>query len=113
MSLLTTIIAITFICVLLVDQLHVFEDFLFKPIWRLLSKMPYQGWSFKPFSCSLCMSWWANLTTIIITGNLSVINVLICLLMSYSTFVINDVLIIFRELWAKMIYTILHKINSK
>ena len=39
----------------------------------------------KPFSCPLCMTWWTTLAYIIITGNLSLFNILVCLLFALST----------------------------
>ena len=39
----------------------------------------------KPFGCQLCMTWWTTLIYIIVTGNLSLPNILICLLFAIST----------------------------
>ncbi len=39
----------------------------------------------KPFSCPLCMTWWTTLLYIIVTGNLSLFNILVCLLLALST----------------------------
>lgn len=111
MSVTMTLLTATFIIVVLVDQLNVFEDFLFKPLWKLLTKLPYQGWSFKPFSCSTCMAWWTNLLIIILTGNLTFTNVMVSLFLSWATFTINDLLIIFRELWTKLVCNLMAKIH--
>ena len=39
----------------------------------------------KPFSCPLCMTWWTTLLYIIATGNLTLFNILVCLLLALST----------------------------
>lgn len=45
----------------------------------------------KPFGCPLCLTWWTCLIYIICTGNLTLFNVLACLLFALSTPVINSV----------------------
>lgn len=44
----------------------------------------------KPFSCPLCMTWWTTLLYIIITGNLTLFNILACLLLALSTTAIDS-----------------------
>lgn len=38
----------------------------------------------KPFSCSLCMTFWTTLIYIMINGELTFFNVMICLLLAHS-----------------------------
>lgn len=39
----------------------------------------------KPFLCSLCGCWWLSLIYIIVTGNLSLISILCCIVGAYLT----------------------------
>lgn len=111
LSTLGTMVLIMVCCVILVDHLNVFEDFLFKPLWRLGTKMPYNGWGFKPFSCSLCMTWWSCLIFLLLTGGLSIPNITLALLVSWSGFIANDVLVLIKESWAKLMSIIIKKLN--
>lgn len=44
----------------------------------------------KPFSCQLCMTFWCTLIYIICTGNFSIPNILICLILALSTTAIES-----------------------
>lgn len=96
------ILIINIVMVIMIDHLHIQEDFLFKPIWKMMSKLPYNGWGFKPFSCSLCMSWWAGLLYIIITHHLTLLYIMIVLLMAVFNFTINDLIVLIKEYWSKL-----------
>lgn len=39
----------------------------------------------KPFLCSLCGCWWLSLLYIIITGNISIYSLLLCIINAYLT----------------------------
>lgn len=106
------LVILNLIIVILIDQLNVAEPFVFRPIWRLMTKLPYRGWSFRPLSCSTCCSWWAGLIYIILIGRLSIMNVAVVLVISFFNFIINDLIVIFRELWAKIVNKIIVKINE-
>lgn len=51
----------------------------------------------KPFSCSLCMTWWTGLIYLLITGECTVLNILAVLLIAYFTPVYKDILLILRD----------------
>lgn len=61
----------------------------------------------KPFSCSLCMSWWTNLLYIIMAGKLSIFMILYILLLSFMTPVITTTLTLIKHI----ILFILNKIG--
>jgi hypothetical protein len=61
----------------------------------------------KPFSCSLCMSWWTNLIYIIIAGEFSVAMVFGILLISWTTTITNDVLTLVKTLILKILNKIM------
>lgn len=60
-------------------------------------KTPYKEYSFKPFDCSLCMTWWSGIVYLLFTGNLSVQNIFVVALFAYSA-----------EIFSEFMYTIKH-----
>lgn len=57
----------------------------------------------KPFSCSLCMTWWAGLIFIIYFNQFTLINICAVALFAYLTNVISSLLIFLRELMLSVI----------
>lgn len=53
--------------------------------------------SVKPFSCSLCMTWWCGLAYAIITKTISIPIVAYIAALSYFSFTISQVLIFIHE----------------
>lgn len=89
--------------VLVLDQFH-FMDEITSGVARWLSNgfidRPMQ---LKPFTCSLCMSWWTNLIYIIVTGHFT-IPVLFCILViSWLTPIVNDIFTLVRMTIAKIL----------
>lgn len=62
----------------------------------------------RPFSCSLCSTFWLSIIYIIIIGKLTILNVAIILLISYMTPIIKDILIFLKDMMSQII-TILYK----
>ncbi len=92
--------------VLILDQFHFMDE-----ITVLLSKWLSNGriekpLQLKPFTCSLCMSWWTNLIYIIAVGEFSVPMLFGILLISWTTPITNDILTMIKT----MIIKILNKI---
>ncbi len=56
----TDALIISIICSFVIDYLGVVEN-MKKYIWKWFNKIPYQNFRFKPFDCSLCMSFWITL----------------------------------------------------
>lgn len=87
---------ITVCYVIVIDQVR-FTDEITTIISRLLTSgrivRPFQ---LKPFTCSLCMSFWTNLIYIYCTDELSVFMLLYILALSWLTPVINTVLTFVR-----------------
>lgn len=63
----------------------------------------------RPFSCSLCSTWWLSLIYIIIIGKLTILNVAVILLLSYMTPIIKDILIFIKDISSQII-TIMYKL---
>lgn len=102
---------ITIIWVVVLDQLHFWDD-----ITSVISgwmtngkiKKPIQ---LKPFSCSVCMSWWTNLAYIIITNQFSILMILYILTLSWTTPIISSILTLVKNLFLKFINTIANKFD--
>ena len=102
---------ITIIWIVILDQLHFWDDFS-TMISRWLSggkiKKPLE---WKPFNCSVCMSFWTNLAYIIITNQFSILMVLYILTLSWGTPIINSILSFVINAVLKMINIISEKID--
>ena len=102
---------ITIIWVLILDQLHFWDD-----ITSVISgwltngkiKKPIQ---LKPFSCSTCMSFWTNLAYIIVTNQFSILMILYILVLSWTTPIISSILTLVKNLFLKFINTIANKFD--
>lgn len=104
---------ITIICVLIIDQTDAMDS-LKKIISRILTKgkIISTEYSLRPFDCSLCASWWANLIALLLSGTLSILNVAIILLFAIMTPIINDFIILIKDGLEWMINKI-HSIFNK
>lgn len=60
--------------------------------------------------CSLCISWWSNLAYIIITGNISIINLLFAILFPVMSIQIKDIIVLIQDTITKIINLIYEKI---
>ena len=102
---------ITIIWIVILDQLHFWDD-----ITSVIS-----GWMtngkikkpipLKPFSCSVCMSFWTNLAYIIIINQFSILMVLYILVLSWTTPIINSILSFVINAVLKLINIISEKID--
>lgn len=83
------ILMITFICVYIIDlsgAIDELEDIIGKWL-KCKIKIP------KPFSCSLCSSWWLGLLYIIIMGKFTILNIAFVAFLSFLTPNIYNILI--------------------
>ena len=102
---------ITIIWVVVLDQLHFWDDF----------SMMISGWlsggkikkplDWKPFNCSVCMSFWTNLAYIIVTNQFSILMILYILTLSWTTPIISSILTLVKNLFLKFINTIANKFD--
>lgn len=88
---------ITAVLVFIID-LSGFIQELSKGIWKaLFKKVTYKGWIIpKPFSCSLCMTFWVGILYLILTHTFSFLMLGYVALLAFLTPVISTVL-----LWIK------------
>lgn len=107
MSNFTNLLALAAIVCYIVD-VSGFIDTLKEAIFRLINSgvdVQYRDYSLKPFDCSLCAVWWATLTYTVISNGwtTSIIDVLICALLSIYAGVISDTLMLTRDVLIKFI----------
>lgn len=101
------ILSITLITVIVTDQLHFWEDF--SPYIKSLMtggkfKSPIK---FKLFECSTCQAHWLCLIYLICTGNFTIINYTLVLIISWMTPIINDLLTLIKTLILKILNKIM------
>lgn len=95
---------IALICVIIIDVSGFVEELeLILAKWLKVSKVRIP----KPFSCSLCMTWWSSLVYLICVGGLTLLNVAVALLLAALTPVIGGIVFNLRDtltIWANAIY---------
>ena len=102
---------ITICWVIILDQLHFFED-LTSSVKSLLTKGKFRNpIKIKPFNCSVCMSFWTNLIYILIVGNFSIFMIGYILLLSWSAPVISSILTLLKNIFIKLINNIANKFD--
>ena len=102
---------ITICWVIILDQLHFFEDFT-SSVKSLLTKGKFRNpINIKPFNCSVCMSFWTNLIYILIVGKFSIFMIGYILLLSWSAPLINSIFTLLKNLVIKFINILAEKIE--
>ena len=105
------IICILLITVIITDQLHFFEEFS-SSIKSILTigkfKSPIK---FKLCLCSSCQAHWLSLIYLISTGNFTIVNYTIILVLSWTTPIINSIFTLLKNLFLKLINTIANKFD--
>lgn len=102
---------ITICWVIILDQLHFWEDFT-SNVKSILTKGKFRNpINIKPFNCSVCMSFWTNLIYIIIIGKFSIFMIGYILFLSWSAPVISSILTLLKNLFIKLINTIANKFD--
>lgn len=104
-------LAISLICVLVIDQFHFVDE-----VTTIISGWISNGqikrpMSIKPFSCSLCMTFWLSLIYIIVVNQFSVWMVLYILLLCYVTPIENQLFTLLKGLITKFLDWIGNIIN--
>ena len=105
------IICILLITVIITDQLHFWENFsssLKSLITRGKFKSPIRC---KILECSTCQAHWLSLIYLICTGNFTILNYTIILVLSWTTPIISSILTLVKNLFLKFINTIANKFD--
>ena len=91
------VVFITLIFVIALDVLHFWDDFS-KLIsgWITKGKV-HKVFCEKPCGCSTCMSFWTNLIYMIASGNFSVLNILIIIVLAMFTPEIGGLILMLKS----------------
>ena len=80
-----------------------FVEVLKEKIWNYLyNPIPYTNWSLKPLDCPICLTFWVGLIYLFINKDITLLNITIVCLYSLFQPIINNILIIIRELLIKL-----------
>lgn len=97
------IICITLIFVIGLDILHFWDDFS-KIISGLITKgKVHKVFCEKPCGCSTCMSFWTNIIYMFVSGNFSVLNILIIIVLAMFTTEIGGLIFMLKSWIDKLI----------
>jgi len=99
----TDLLFLTFVVVFVVD-LSGFTETWLGWLSRWLGRTVRE---LKPFSCSLCSTWWAGLVYLVATGRFCIPLVAYVALMAFASFPISEILIFTRETLLKWIRKLL------
>lgn len=76
-----------------------------KKLWKwLYEKIPYKlDWSIKPFDCSLCLTFWIGIIYFLVIGQFSILMLGYICLLSYLTPVIQEILLLLKDLLIRLL----------
>ena len=103
---------ISIIWVLILD-LSGFAQTIDRTLYKIIYKgRPYrEDAHFKPFDCSLCMTWWTGLLYLLITHTLSIFNIAILLVFAWSTTMEKDIFILIKDIVTKLLDLLYRTLN--
>lgn len=95
---------ISIIWVLILD-LSGFARTIDKTLYKIFYRgRPYrEDAHFKPFDCSLCLTFWSGLLYLLITHTLSLLNIAILLTFAWSTTMEKDIFILIKDIVTKLL----------
>lgn len=80
-----------------------------------IDEMIQKKWKFhhlpKPFSCNLCSVVWASVLYILITGNLTIFNLMLCVLNGHLTEIVGPLITLIKNILLKIIEVVLKVIG--
>src|SRR5574344_2768618 len=80
-----------------------FVEVLKEKIWNYLyNPIPYTNWSLKRLDCPICLTFWVGLIYLFIIKAITLLNITIVCLYSLFQPIINNILIVIRELLIKL-----------
>lgn len=84
------IFIIQFILVAAIDYLGFVEEGI-EPLFRKITGFKI-GKIGRPFSCSTCMTFWVSLLYVLLTGNISLLNIGVCMLAAIMTPIVLNII---------------------
>lgn len=97
------LLLISLILVFIID-ISGFVDTVKRLVWKWVfnGKREYQDFDLKPFTCSLCSTWWAGILYLCFTG-FSWAMVAYVALLAFLTPIFKDIMIFIKDLMIKII----------
>lgn len=92
MSIYSTLILITITVVYIVDVSGFTQSWKPAVLRRIKKRTGLVFTDLKPFDCSKCLTFWATLLTVLVTGNASWLNIAACCLLSLLTYPVQQAL---------------------
>lgn len=88
-----------------------------KTIDKFLYRIFYKGRAFredahfKPFDCSLCMTFWSGLLYLILTHSLTITYIMFLLIFAWATTIEKDIFLLVKDLITKLVDIIYNTFN--
>lgn len=101
-------LCIVVICVLITDIFRFWETFSSELIYYITKGKIKRPIRFKLFECSLCQSHWINLIVLLVMGKFTIANYLYILVLSFSTTIIQNIILLVEN----TILTLINKLNN-
>ena len=86
-------LAITLICVIVIDNTDFIDTITSKIKYFLTNGKFNSPMNIKPFNCSMCMSFWTNILYFIINKEITILNILYILVLGFLTPIFNKLII--------------------
>jgi hypothetical protein len=108
MNIYITCLCVVVITVLITDIFCFWETFSSELIYYISKGKIKRSIHFKLFECSLCQSHWINLIVLLCMGKFTIVNYLYILLLSFSTNIIQNIILLVEN----TILTLINKLNN-
>lgn len=103
-SVMINLVFIWIICVLVVDISGFIQSIKRGLSWMFTKgKIVKDDFYFKPFDCSLCMTWWSCFIYLIVVGQASLFTIMIALLLAVMSPVLKEFIILITDILIKII----------
>lgn len=96
------ILQIAIIVVCIVDLSGIIQS-IQKLFAKFLSAKDFNNIKLPLISCSLCVTWWTSLIYIIATGNFTLTNIMLSILIATMTSVIKDLILSVKDIFTKIL----------
>lgn len=105
------LLIIQLVVVFIVDLSGVM-DYIKRAIWKWLKKdKPYKDFTFKPFDCSLCSTWWIGLIYLLITHSFTIPYIAYVALLAFMASTAATALLLIKDALDTLLYILDKWIN--
>lgn len=113
MMILLNLLILQLIIVFIVDLSGVMEH-IKKRIWKWLKgEKPYKDFEFKPFGCSLCMTFWTGLIYLLITHSFTIPYIAYVCLLAFLASTTASLLQLLKDALDTLLYFITRRITKE